>query len=94
VIQVIKKQEERIEYHTKDLNICIDVGNQSGEGMTYCNLGCAYHSLGDIKKAIEYHTKHLKLCIDIGDRSGEGRAYCDLGLAYYELGDFNITQRI
>ena len=45
-----------------------------GEGRFYGNLGNAYLSLGDFRKAIEYHEKHLKIAIEIGDRAGEGRA--------------------
>jgi tetratricopeptide (TPR) repeat protein len=74
-----------IEYHTKHLNICIDIGNKSGEGMAYCNLGDAYDSLGDFNKAIEYHTKYLNLCIDIGDQFEEGKAYCNHGIADHSL---------
>ena len=38
------------------------------------NLGNAYQSLGDYRKAIEYHEKRLKIAKEIGDRAGEGRA--------------------
>ena len=40
----------------------------------YGNLGNAYQSLGDYRKAIEYHEKDLKIAIEIGDRAGEGRS--------------------
>ncbi|XP_044183534.1 tetratricopeptide repeat protein 28-like, partial [Acropora millepora] len=52
------------------------------------NLGNAYHSLGEYKKAIEYHEKDLKIAKEIGDRAGEGRAYGNLGNAYDSLGDY------
>ena len=59
-----------------------------GKGQAYGNLGTAYQSLGDFRKAIEYHEKHLKIAIEIGDRTGEGRGYGSLGIPYQSLGDF------
>ena len=53
----------------------------------YGNLGNAYFSLGDFKKAIEYHNLHLKISEEVGDKHGEGNAYSNLGSAYWMLGD-------
>ena len=55
------------------------VGDRTGEGRAYGNLGIAYRSLGDYQKAIEYHEKHLKFAVEIGDRAGEGRGYGNPG---------------
>ena len=60
-----------------------------GGGGAYGNLGTAYLSLGDLKKAIEYHNLHLKIAKEVGDKHGEGIAYGSLGSAYLTLGDFN-----
>ena len=60
----------------------------AGEGSAYGNLGNAYASLGDFKKAIEYHERHLKIAKEVGDVAGEGGAYCNLGNDYGSLGDF------
>ena len=54
----------------------------AGEGRAYRNLGCAYLSLSDYRKAIEYHEKHLEIAKEISYRAGEGRAYGNLGNAY------------
>ena len=40
----------------------------------YGNLGNAYLSLGDLRKAFEYYEKHLKIAKEIGDRAREGRS--------------------
>ena len=80
--------ENAIEYHEKDFKIAIEIGDRGGEGGAYGNLGNAYQSLGDYRKAIEYHEKDLKIDIEIGDRSGEGGAYGNLGNAYQSLGDY------
>jgi len=55
------------------------VGDRAGEGGSYGNLGNAYHSLGDFRKAIEYHERHLKIAKEVGDRAGEGRSFANLG---------------
>ena len=70
------------------MKIAIEIDDRAGEGGAYGNLGNAYDSLGDFRKAIEYHKKHLKIAIEIGDRAGEGRTYGSLGNAYRSLGDF------
>ena len=57
------------------MKISIEIGDRAREGAAYGNLGNAYQSLGDYRKAIEYHEKRLKIAIEIGDRAGEGRAY-------------------
>ena len=43
-----------LEYHEKGLKIAQEIGDRSGEGTVYGNLGATYHSLGDYRKAIEY----------------------------------------
>ena len=80
--------QRAIEYDEKDVSITKDVGDRAGEGRAYCNLGNAYHSLGNFQRAIEYHEKHLSIAKDVGDRAGEGRAYGNLGNAYHSLGKF------
>ena len=70
------------------MKITIEIGDRAGEGGAYANLGIAYDSLGDFRKASEYHEKHLKIAMEIGDRAGEGVGYGNLGNAYTSLGDF------
>ena len=56
----------------KHLKITMEIGDRSGEGRGYGNLGNAYQSLGDFRKAIEYHEKHVKIAIEIGDPDRRG----------------------
>ena len=70
------------------MKIAIEIGDRSGEGQAYGNLGNAYVSIYDFRNAIEYHEKELKIAVEIGDRAGEGRAYGNLGVAYKSLCDF------
>ena len=72
----------------KRLATAIQIGDRAGEGRAYENLGIAFKSQGDFRKAFEYHQKHLKIAKEIGDRAGEGRAYGNLGNAYHSLSDF------
>jgi hypothetical protein len=78
-----------IEYHTQDLAVAKEVGDQGGEGRAYANLGCAYQAQGDFSKAIEYHTQRLAIAKEVGDRAGEGAAYGNLGCAYQSQKDFS-----
>jgi hypothetical protein len=68
--------------------IAKEVGDRTGEGSAYGNLGNEYHSTGDYSKAIEYHTQDQSSAWRlqrIGDRVGEGGAYGNLGNAYTSL---------
>ncbi|CAM0117211.1 hypothetical protein RSOCI_02565 [Rhabdochlamydiaceae symbiont of Dictyostelium giganteum] len=60
-----------------------------GEGKAYGNLGNAYNSLGETRKAIDFHEKHLKIALELQDKSGEGSAYNNLGIAYRSLGEIH-----
>ena len=64
------------------LKIAKEIGDRAEEGRAYGNLGNAYQSLGDYRKAIEYHEKHLKIAIETGDQAGEGQAYYSIGLQF------------
>ena len=70
------------------MKIAKEISDRVGEGRAYENLGNAYFSLGNFRKAIEYYEKDLKIAIGIGDRAGEGGAYGNLGNAYFSLADF------
>ncbi|RMX50151.1 hypothetical protein pdam_00025142, partial [Pocillopora damicornis] len=75
-------------YHNLDLKLAKEVGDKHREGGAYGNLGNAYCSLADFKKATEYYNLHLQIAKEEGDERGEGHAYCNLGNAYGSLGDF------
>ena len=51
--------------HEKHLEIVIEIGDRGGEGGANGNLGNAYQSLGDYRKATEDHKKHLEIAIDV-----------------------------
>ena len=59
-----------------------------GEGDSLGNLGIAYDSLGEYRKAIEYHGQYLAISREIGNRSGEGNSLGNLGIAYDSLGEY------
>ena len=75
-------------YHNKHLDIATEKGDQAGKGIACANLGIAYDSLGDFKRAIGYHQLHLNITKEMGDKIGEGSACTNLGIAYRNLGDF------
>ncbi len=57
-------------------------------GIAYTNLGHAYASLGEYRRAIELHEQNLAITRAIQNRKGEGIALGHLGLMYAELGDY------
>ncbi len=55
--------------------------------MTLGNLGNAYHSLGEHKRAVEFHQQDRQVAREIGDLRGEGTALWNMSLAYEDLGE-------
>ena len=72
----------------KDLSISKELGNRAQEGLTYGNLGIAYHHQGDFKEAMDYHKKYLSIAKEMEDKAEESSAYGNLGIAYHCLGEF------
>jgi tetratricopeptide (TPR) repeat protein len=61
--------------------------DRRAEGYHLGNLGIAYESLGEYRRAIEYHEQALAIDREIGDRRGEGQDLGNLGTAYQLLGE-------
>ena len=61
--------------------------NKAFEETVYENLGRAYGSLGECRKAIEFFKLSLTIVTETGDKRSEGTVYNDLGQAYNSLGE-------
>ena len=61
--------------------------NKAFEESVYKNLGRAYGSLGECRKAIEFFKLSLTIVTETGDKRSEGTVYNDLGQAYNSLGE-------
>jgi len=79
---------ERIRWREAALAAARRLKDRGAEGAHLGNLGLAYDSLGEYRRAIEYHEQHLAIDREIGDRRGEGNALGNLGLAYDSLGEY------
>ncbi|XP_078362820.1 uncharacterized protein LOC144646972 [Oculina patagonica] len=62
--------------------------DKAEEALLCGNLGKAFLSFGDFRKAIDYYELDLKIAKEVGDKAGEGSAYGNLGNAFLSLGDF------
>jgi tetratricopeptide (TPR) repeat protein len=63
------------------------MGDRCAEGNHLGNLGRAYYSLGEIRKAIEYYEQALAIACEIGDKRNEGVWLDNLGRAYADLSE-------
>ena len=61
-------------------------GDRKVEAVSLGNLGSAYQSLGESRRAIEYQEQSLAITREIGDRNGEAHALQNLGLLYQKVG--------
>ena len=64
-----------------------EIGNKSSEGIVNNDLGFAYFSLGDVKKAIEFFHLSLPIAKETKNKGLKGTVYNNLGGAFHSLGD-------
>jgi tetratricopeptide (TPR) repeat protein len=70
------------------LTAACQLRDRYAEGLHLGNMGTAYFSLGEYRRAIEFHEQALQIAREIGDRRGEGNALGNLGNAHNFLGDY------
>ena len=75
----------------QEVEIAKDLGDKTGDGRSYGNLGNAYGGLGQFKTAIDYHKRCLEIAKEVGDKAGEGKSYGNLGSDYLGLGQFKTA---
>ncbi len=78
---------ETVEWQTNAVEACRQLNDKAHEGMALGNLGIAWYSLGDARKAITFHEQRLTIAREIGDRHGEGNALGNLAMSWISLGD-------
>jgi MinD-like ATPase involved in chromosome partitioning or flagellar assembly/tetratricopeptide (TPR) repeat protein len=79
---------ERIQWLESALMAARRLKQRAWEGAALGNLGIAYESLGEYRRAVEYHEQTLKIAREIGDRRSEGNALGNLGMAYESIGEY------
>jgi tetratricopeptide (TPR) repeat protein len=66
---------------------CARLNDRQGEANALGNLGNAWYSLGEPRRAIEFHEQVLAIAREMGDRRSEGSALGNLGVAWAALGE-------
>ena len=75
------------DYFELTLKEAKESGNKAFEGIVYNNLGLAYESLREVRKAIEFYQLSLTIATETGNKDGKGAVYNNLGSAYKSLGE-------
>ena len=75
-----------IEDHKRSLKIANELGNRSGEGTAYGNLGNVHHRKGDLSSAIPCHERSLKIAKELSDPLLQGISHYNLGNCFELLG--------
>jgi tetratricopeptide (TPR) repeat protein len=78
---------ERIEWLRATLKAARLLKDRNGEGAALGNLGAAYGTSGETRKAIEFYEQALLIDREISDRSAESVVLRSLGLAFSNLGE-------
>ena len=63
-----------IKFYEQALLIDREIGDRRGEGAALGNLGIAYATLGETRRAIKFFEQTLFIDREIGDRRGEGKS--------------------
>ena len=77
-----------MEFYQLSLTIATETGNKDRKRDVYNNLGSAYHSLGDYRKAMEFYQLSLTIATETGNKDRKRDVYNNLGSAYHSLGDY------
>ena len=73
-------------YQERQLKISKEVGDRAGEGKAYCNLGDAYHSVGEFQKAVHYYKNSVIVFDHIrGNLSSNDEWKISLGNTYNHI---------
>ena len=72
------------EYHTKGLEINLEIGNRAGIARGYSNIGIVYNDLGDYPMALEYDFKALGINQEIDNKIGQIANLGNIGVVYVE----------
>jgi tetratricopeptide (TPR) repeat protein len=87
LLDLRRHPRELIRWREAALDAARRLKDRPRESVHLCNLGVAYQSLGEYRRAIEYHNQDLAIAREIGDRRGEGQTLGNLGNAYASLGE-------
>jgi tetratricopeptide (TPR) repeat protein len=79
------EKQKALEYYSQSLPLSRAVGDRTGEGGIFNNIGSVYSDLGEQQKALEYYSQSLPLSRAVGDRRGEA-------LTLYNMASLKRTQ--
>jgi tetratricopeptide (TPR) repeat protein len=83
----ILPESERATVLEQILRTSRETGDRLSEATTLGNLGNAYASVGEMRRAIEHYEQALAIARESGDRHGEGTVLGNLGNALATMGD-------
>jgi tetratricopeptide (TPR) repeat protein len=82
-----QRSTERIRWREQALAAARALKNRAAERAHLGNLGSAYRSMSQYRRAIECYDEHLQITRELNDRRSEGQDLANLGNAYHSLGE-------
>ncbi|MBA4391774.1 MAG: hypothetical protein C0399_12680, partial [Syntrophus sp. (in: bacteria)] len=73
------------------LNICREIGDKKGEGVTINNISQIYDARGDYDTALDYLKQSLAIFQEIGNKEGEGTTLNNISQIYRARGDYDTA---
>src|SRR5262249_29366741 len=80
VLDLRHHPRELIRWLEPALEVSLRLKQRATEGAALGNLGAAYKSLGDYRRAIDFTEQSPAISREVGDRRGEGNALGNLGV--------------
>ena len=99
--QVGRNFEKAKKFYSEDLADCKKMGDRSGEGLAYRNLGdtCYLTALDEVecskymRDAMMYYNEYLNIAVELGDKGKEGDAYLSIGRIHQWLRNSTSLQQ-
>ena len=81
-----RRFQKTIYYNEQALQIAKEIGDRSGEGMAYLNLGTNYSCLRNFTSGLKCEKRALAIFKEQGNMAEQGFSYSNLGRALEEMG--------
>jgi tetratricopeptide (TPR) repeat protein len=82
---------ERIGWLESGLTAARSLKQRKAEGLHLVNLGVAFRTLGEMRRAVDFLEQSLSIFRELGDPNGEGFALANIGESYDALGDARLA---
>lgn len=93
VLKRLGHPNQALEHYKRSLEICQEIGDLQGQGVTLNSISLIFTGWGKYDKALEALEESLAIRRKVGDQKGEGVAMNNIAAIYYKWGKYDQALR-